>query len=731
MKLDFKLFKSKLAWRFFGLFIICAFVPIVAMALMAHTHVAGQLETQAYERLRGYAKSHGMSIMEHLILARGRLQLMAPAVAGGVLEFSEAPFDAFFRDREDSTTYFERLGLYSQGRYRAILGEPIPVDTIPLPALSLKANVETTLFAMPTEGDFPSIGMVHQVAYGSAATGKQCYLVGVVNPDYLWGIESGTILPAAIEWSVWDHRQVNLFSTLPRDERSGLEIGTTMGSSGTSGQIDLSLPSGRYLGAYWSMFIKPLFHVPQWMVMVVEPRSNVMAPFDRFQTFFPLVVLMTLAVVLLLSSVAIRKSLVPIDSLLQGARQIARGRFVHQVEVASRDEFHDLAQAFNRMSGQLDKQFKTQSARSDVDRAILSLLDAKAIVAKILPSLKLFFPCLAGAIALLDEEDATHGQIYTEGPDEAVPRATSCHISTDAHALLGDHPRWLEIADKASPLSFLWELGIEGAACWIVLPVRSQNKPIALICFAAADRDLSTPDDLEQADQLAHQLAVALSNAGLIRELKDLNLGTLNALARTVDAKSPWTAGHSERVMQMSLQIGKTMGLSADQINDMHRAAFLHDIGKIGIPAAILDKKEPLTADEFDQIRLHPSIGARILEPILAYRRLIPIVEQHHERYDGRGYPHGLAGEAIHASARIMAVADAYDAMVSNRPYRKGMPLAKVRNIIHEESGRQFDPEVVRAFELVVARKFPLAMMGGESSPGALPSTMPKAAQAR
>ena len=729
MRLDSKLFKSKLAWRFFGLFIVCAFVPILAMALMAHTHVAGQLETQAYERLRGYAKSHGMSIIEHLILAEGQLKLLEPALTGGTgigVPHDYAPWEG-----DSGSRHFSRLGIYSQGRYRALLGASISADTISDAIEGLEAEEGTTLLVLPTEEASPEIALVRRVASQPAEAGGPNFLVGVLNPGFLWGMDSGTILPSAIQWSVWDHRQTNLFSTLPQDEQAPIVSLVAMDSGGHAGNAALTLPSDDYLAGYWSMFIKPQFHTPRWFVVVMEPRSKVMAPFYRFQNFFPLVVLITLGIVLLLSSVAIRKSLVPIDSLLQGARQVAQGRFIHRVEVASRDEFHDLAQAFNRMSGQLDKQFKTQSARSDVDRAILSLLDAEAIVFKILPSLNLFFPCVAGAITLLDEKNPAQGHIYSEGSNGLAPRVRKCHISSDAQALLSDHPNWMEIADASSPLSFLWEVEAGGAAMWIVLPVYHHKRPIALVCFACVDRNEFTVEDLEHADQLTHQLAVALSNAALISELKNLNMGTLNALARTVDAKSPWTAGHSERVMQMSLQLGKTMGLSTDQLDDIHSAALLHDIGKIGIPVSILDKKDPLTDDEFDKIRTHPSLGARILDPIASYRRLIPIVEQHHERYDGKGYPKRLAGEAIHVSARIMAVADAYDAMVSDRPYRRGMPLQKVRRIIREESGRQFDPEVVKAFELVVARKFPLSIVAGGNSSAAPVSMTPKAAQAR
>jgi putative nucleotidyltransferase with HDIG domain len=139
-------------------------------------------------------------------------------------------------------------------------------------------------------------------------------------------------------------------------------------------------------------------------------------------------------------------------------------------------------------------------------------------------------------------------------------------------------------------------------------------------------------------------LAVALSNSDLIRELRDLNLGTLHALARTVDAKSPWTAGHSLRVAQVAGDIGEAMALSQGALDELQRAALLHDIGKIGVPSSILDKNGKLTEEEYDLVKRHPSLGARILAPVSAYASIIPAVEQHHERYDGKGYPNGVRG---------------------------------------------------------------------------------------
>jgi putative nucleotidyltransferase with HDIG domain len=183
-----------------------------------------------------------------------------------------------------------------------------------------------------------------------------------------------------------------------------------------------------------------------------------------------------------------------------------------------------------------------------------------------------------------------------------------------------------------------------------------------------------------------------------------LNQGTLVALARAVDAKSHWTAGHSERVTSMAMNIGREMGLPAEELQVLYRGGLLHDVGKIGVPNYVLDKPGALTESEMDLVREHVNIAGRILEPIAGFRDCMPIVLQHHEWYNGGGYPKGLAGEEISLHARIFAVADCYDALVSDRPYRPGMPLERVLGIIESERGKKYDPRVVDAFLKVVSR---------------------------
>jgi len=189
------------------------------------------------------------------------------------------------------------------------------------------------------------------------------------------------------------------------------------------------------------------------------------------------------------------------------------------------------------------------------------------------------------------------------------------------------------------------------------------------------------------------------------KKLDRLHWGTLTALARTIDAKSPWTGGHSERVTALALEIGRHLGFPQDALDLLHRAGLLHDIGKIATPAEILDKPGRLTDEERRIICEHPKKGERILEPIEDFAAIVPIAMQHHERYDGKGYPNGLAGEQITVGARILAVADVFDAVTSERPYRKGMPVERAIGIIKEGSSTQFDPQIVSAFLEIITQK--------------------------
>lgn len=173
---------------------------------------------------------------------------------------------------------------------------------------------------------------------------------------------------------------------------------------------------------------------------------------------------------------------------------------------------------------------------------------------------------------------------------------------------------------------------------------------------------------------------------------------TVLALSKAIDARDTYTAGHSERVTNLSLKIGQALNLSSNQLNVLEIAALFHDVGKIGIPDKVLNKPGKLTDEEFNQIKEHPSIGIDILKTIEFLDKTLPMILHHHEKYDGNGYPLGISGEAIPLESRIICVADSYDAMTSDRPYRKGLPHTVAVDELIKFKGIQFDPEIVDAF---------------------------------
>jgi hypothetical protein len=187
-----------------------------------------------------------------------------------------------------------------------------------------------------------------------------------------------------------------------------------------------------------------------------------------------------------------------------------------------------------------------------------------------------------------------------------------------------------------------------------------------------------------------------LENATLYQQQQEMFLGTVQSLTAAIDAKDRYTCGHSERVARLAQQLALAAGLDEAMAERVHICGLVHDVGKIGVPEAVLCKPGRLTPEEFEQIKLHPEIGHRILRGIPMLADVLPGVLHHHERWDGRGYPHGLRAEAVPLFARVIGLADTFDAMSSTRSYRAAMPRAKVLSEIEANAGAQFDPDLAQ-----------------------------------
>ncbi len=207
-----------------------------------------------------------------------------------------------------------------------------------------------------------------------------------------------------------------------------------------------------------------------------------------------------------------------------------------------------------------------------------------------------------------------------------------------------------------------------------------------------------TQDDLHLADALAANVSAGIECALLLRKQRDLFANTITVLAQAVELKDEYTGGHTVRVTNFSMLLGQKLELPHKELDQIRIGTPLHDIGKIGIDDAILRKPGKLTPEEFDIMKTHTVKGANILSTLPDLAPVIPIVRSHHERWDGQGYPDKLAAEKIHPLARIVAVADAFDAMTSDRPYRKGMPAEVAFAEVEKQSGKQFDPTFAAAF---------------------------------
>jgi diguanylate cyclase (GGDEF)-like protein/putative nucleotidyltransferase with HDIG domain len=268
-------------------------------------------------------------------------------------------------------------------------------------------------------------------------------------------------------------------------------------------------------------------------------------------------------------------------------------------------------------------------------------------------------------------------------------------MRTGATVVIDDYRAWPQAVPQASALGVRTTIGTpvfvhgELEACLVV-------SRTALRRFSALDR--------QAIEGLAAHASIALANARQLTRLRDLYLATVRALAAAVDARDPYTRSHSARVSALAKMIAEEMKLPSDEVRRVQLGALLHDLGKIGIPDAILNKPSALSPDEWVIMRTHPSVGASIVGSVEPLADLVPIVRDHHERYDGAGYPAGLAGDAIDLTARIVAAADAYEVMVSKRAYKEAQTVDAAVAELRRCRGSQFHPDVVDAFVRVIER---------------------------
>jgi HD-GYP domain-containing protein (c-di-GMP phosphodiesterase class II) len=286
----------------------------------------------------------------------------------------------------------------------------------------------------------------------------------------------------------------------------------------------------------------------------------------------------------------------------------------------------------------------------------------------------------------------------------SLPPGTIKRLATELLHVMTERQSPLLVNDLAADKTFHW-LG-DYTRNLLVVPLQRQDEVLG--CFFALDKphDDFDSQDSKLLNSIANESAIFLENARLFDDVHGLMMGLLHSLTSAVDAKDAYTCGHSERVALIAKRLTLEAGLGDALAERVYMAGLLHDVGKIGVPEAVLQKTGRLTPEEFEHMKKHPGIGAKILADIKQLRDIIPGVLHHHERFDGKGYPTGLAGENIPIMGRLICLADCFDAMTSNRTYRKALPLEVALAEICRCGGTQFDPVLTESFLKIGAEGF-------------------------
>ena len=681
-KLSLRSLRSKVARRIFTLFIACALVPVTTLALVSFVRVIGQLDQQNRVRMLQASKAHGMAVYDRFRSVEASL-VMAAAMLETDGQVGELAADLSER--------FDALVVFEEGQPpRSLLGSPFAAPVLSVEQEQFLGEGNATLQTAGDEGGSDVLMTLDVVR----ATGATTRLVGRVLPEYLWGADG---LGALTAYAVFDARGRALTASHPLDEDFTGAVRSRVRQS-PSGRLEWSDGTDEYMAGYWTLFLKPHYAVDGWTVVLSEPLDYLEGPIKDFRTWFLWIAILTLCVVTLLSLTQIRRNLVPLEGLREGTGRIAAKDFDARVTVTSEDEFGELAEGFNTMASRLGKQFSTLTTINDIDKAVLSQLKTSDVIETALERLRSLVPCEELAIGILAKDAAT-AEIHCRSAraGSILARRTVALASEETARLRATDSHVVDTAAESTP-GYAQPVASRGTTWFLTLPLGRGDDLAGFLIFGQATPRPIDEDDLRQVRQVANQLALALANAKLVEDLAQLNWGTLTALARAIDAKSPWTAGHSERVTDMAMKIAAHFDFSERERESLRRGGLLHDIGKIGVPAEILDKAGRLTDEEFDVMREHVRMGAKILEPLTAFEDALPIVWEHHEWFNGNGYPNGLKGDELTLGGRIYGVADVFDAISSDRPYREAMPMERVISIITKSSGTQFDPQVVRAF---------------------------------
>jgi HD-GYP domain-containing protein (c-di-GMP phosphodiesterase class II) len=365
----------------------------------------------------------------------------------------------------------------------------------------------------------------------------------------------------------------------------------------------------------------------------------------------------------------------------------------------------DLASELEQKNANLEHAVEHLSTIYKIGLAINSTMDIDRLFNLVVRSTTTTLKAHIGYIILYDKKlkmlNVTNliGNGKLIAPQKAIPMSDS---SVSTWVINNRQPLLIEDINEAPQFDVFSALGYERKSL-ICVPLVVKDEIIGTISVVnKIDNSKFCQDELEMLITIAAQAAIAIKNATLYEEQQQTYLNTIQALISAIEASDSYTKGHSERVTRYSLEIGRRLNLSGDRLQILERAAILHDIGKIGIDLSLLHKEGKLTSNDVHELQQHPAIGMKILEPIEFLQDVRTCIGQHHERYDGMGYPHHIHNSEQLLESRILTVADAFDAMTTDRPYRKALTLEAAIAELDDNAGTQFDPAIVDIFTSVL-----------------------------
>ena len=417
----------------------------------------------------------------------------------------------------------------------------------------------------------------------------------------------------------------------------------------------------------------------------------------------------------LVGYIVARRTIRSVVTVTQKVKELSAGRLTGAIDIHETNEIGELARAFNRITHELEHKIEElESSRQLVKKllarigtAIISYESIDNVLNLVVENTATALEAQMGSLMLVDGEK---GELYVKTMWSASANGHN-HVAA-SHLKIGEglagtvakegHP--MRASGSPSALGFTNGHSHEGALLSVPLKLRDQAIGVITVFRTDASRAF-TEDDESLVASIGSQIAVAIENYRLNLDVERTYVETIMALALAVEAKDPYSAGHSKRVGFYATQIGEAMGLDEETLRTLNDAGILHDIGKIGIKDEILLKPSSLTPDEEKIMQQHSVIGEAIVKPVRSLQKVVALVRHHHERFDGTGYPSGLKGEAIPLGARVLAVADTWDAMITDRPYRKRLSAEDAKLELKRCAGRQHDPAVVDAFLRVLAEK--------------------------